>query len=41
MNAKYTSYLTGIEQIYFTEEEKKEKDYLWSKGFPDWDRRDY
>ena len=41
MNAKYTSYLQGIEQVIFTEEEKKEKDYLWSQGFVDWDRRDY
>jgi hypothetical protein len=41
MEAKYTSYLQGIELVVFTEEEKKEKEYLWSQGFVDWDRRDY
>jgi len=33
--------LSGIEQVTFSEEEKKEKDRLWDAGFHDWDRRDY
>ena len=41
LEAKYTSYLSGIQQVNFTEEEKKEKDRLWDAGFHDWDRRDY
>ncbi len=41
LDAKYTSYLSGIEQVTFSEEEKKEKDRLWDAGFHDWDRRDY
>lgn len=41
MNAKYTGFLTGCEQITFSEEERKEKERLWSQGFIDWDRRDY
>lgn len=41
LDAKYTSFLQGIEQITFSEEEKKEKDGLWEQGFVYWDRRDY
>ena len=41
INAKYTGYLQGIEQIHFTEEERKEKEALWGQGFIEWDRRDY
>jgi hypothetical protein len=41
LDAKYTGFLQGIEQITFSEEEKKEKDSLWIQGFVDWDRRDY
>ena len=41
MNAKYTGFITGIEQVIFTEEEKREKDYYWNQGFPDWYSSDY
>ena len=41
LEAKYTSYLSGIQQVIFTEEERKEKDKLWDVGFHNWDRRDY
>ena len=41
MNAKYSNYLQGVDVVVFTEEEKIEKDFLWSKGFVNWDRRDY
>jgi hypothetical protein len=40
-DAKYTSYLSGIQQIKFTEEDRKEKEKLWEAGFHNWDRRDY
>lgn len=41
LEAKYTACLQGIEQVVFTEEERRLKDQLWSAGFHDWDRRDY
>lgn len=41
MDAKYTSYLSGIEQVNFTDQDRQEKELLWDKGFHNWDRRDY
>ena len=41
MYAKYTSYLSGIEQVNFTDQDRQEKELLWDKGFHNWDRRDY
>jgi len=41
LEAKYTSLLSGIQPVTFTEEERKEKERLWDAGFHDWDRRDY
>ena len=41
LDAKYTGFLQGVEQVVFTDEERKEKDLLWGQGFLDWDRRDY
>ena len=41
LDAKYTGFLQGVEQVVFTDEERKEKDLLWTQGFLDWDRRDY
>jgi hypothetical protein len=39
--SKYSGYFQGIEYVDFTEEDKIEKDLYLSKGFVDWDRRDF
>lgn len=39
--SKYSGYFQGIEYVDFTEEDRIEKDMLMSKGFVDWDRRDF
>lgn len=41
INAKYSAYFSGIEVVYFTEEDRIEKDTLMRNGFIDWDRRDF
>lgn len=41
MDAKYSGYVKGTEHIVFTPEMKIEKDLIESKGFPEWDRREY
>ena len=41
LDSKYAGYIQGVEYVEFTEEDKIEKDYLLSKGFTNWDRRDY
>jgi len=40
LDAKYCAF-QGSDALVFTEEEKQEKDELLSRGFVDWDRRDY
>ena len=41
MNSKFSGYIQGIEVPVFTPEMKIEKDLIESKGFPEWDRRDF
>ena len=41
MESKYSGYIAGKETIAFTPEMQIEKDTIESKGFPDWDRRDF
>ena len=41
INSKYNGYFTGMDVDEFTEEERIEKNYLMSKGFVNWDRRDF
>jgi len=41
MTARYQSFVADKEIVLFSNEEKQEKDYLWSQGFTNWDRRDY
>jgi hypothetical protein len=41
MDSKYSGYVQGAELKIFTPEMKIEKELLESKGFPEWDRRDY
>lgn len=41
INAKYSGYFQGIDIVNFTNEERIEKEMLWSKGFMNWDRREY
>lgn len=41
IDSKYTGYFQGIETIEFTEEDKIEKEALLSRGFINWDRRDF
>ena len=41
MESKYSNYLTGADVPTFTPEMKIEKELIESKGFPDWDRREY
>lgn len=41
MEARYSGYIQGKETIQFTPEMQIEKDLIESKGFPDWDRREF
>ena len=41
IDAKYSSYFQGVELVEFTEEDRIEKDALMSRGFINWDRRDF
>lgn len=41
MESKYSGYVQGLEGQIFTPEMKIEKDLLESKGFNEWDRREY
>lgn len=41
LDSKYAGYFQGVEYVEFTEEDRIEKDILLSKGFTNWDRRDY
>ena len=41
MESKFSGYISGKEHIAFTPEMQIEKDMIESKGFPDWDRRDF
>lgn len=41
LDAKFSGYIQGEVQIHFTPEMKIEKEMLESKGFNDWDRRDF
>lgn len=41
MESKYSGYIQGVEVPVFTPEMKIEKELIESKGFPDWDRREY
>ena len=41
MDSKYSGYVQGIEAKIFTPEMKIEKELIESKGFPNWDRREY
>lgn len=41
IDAKYSGYFQGVENVDFTEEEKIEKEALLARGFLNWDRRDF
>lgn len=41
MKSKYNGYIQGVEQFNFTPEMKIEKDVIESKGFVDWERREF
>ena len=41
MESKFSGYIQGSNIQAFTPEMKIEKDFIESKGFPDWDRRDF
>ena len=41
IESKYSGYFQGVEPVTFSEEEKIEKDALLSRGYLNWDRRDY
>lgn len=41
IDAKYSGYFQGVTHVEFTEEEKIEKEALLSRGFVNWDRRDF
>lgn len=41
IDSKYSGYFQGMEQIDFTQEDQIEKDALLSRGFQNWDRRDF
>ena len=41
MKSKYNGYIQGVEQFNFTPEMKIEKDLIESRGFVDWERREY
>lgn len=41
MEARFNGYISGRETIQFTPEMQIEKDMIESKGFPDWDRREF
>ena len=41
MKSKYNGYIQGVEQYNFTPEMKIEKDLIESKGFVEWERREF
>lgn len=41
MDSKFSGFIQGEKQIVFTPEMKIEKELIESKGFPEWDRRDF
>ena len=41
MESKYSGYIQGMESQMFTPEMQIEKDLIESKGFPEWDRREF
>jgi len=41
MEAKYAGYIQGKEDVMFTPEMKIEKELIESKGFAEWERRDF
>jgi len=41
MKSKYNGYIQGVEQTFFTPEMKIEMDLIMSKGFVDWERREF
>lgn len=41
MKSKYNGYIQGVEQANFTPEMKIEKDVIESKGFVEWERREF
>jgi hypothetical protein len=41
MESKYSGFIQGREDQLFTPEMKIEKDIIESKGFPEWERRDF
>jgi len=41
LESKYSGYVQGVELPIFTPEMKLEKELIESKGFPDWDRREF
>ena len=41
MESKYSGYIQGVNVPVFTPEMKIEKDLIESKGFNDWDRREF
>ena len=38
---KYSTYVSGSQEVSFSEEDRVEKELLMKGGFVDWDRRDF